>query len=90
MAEGGSSDQEDNPFSFQKFVKKKKKDTDEDSSEEEGGDVDVFDLPDISTPARKKVSELSLEEEGQSEVTTTTLYLMLSFSYTVTLHIALI
>ncbi|XP_064598921.1 endosome-associated-trafficking regulator 1-like [Liolophura sinensis] len=63
MAEGGSSDQEDNPFSFQKFVKKKKKDTDGDSLEEDGEEVDVFDLPDISTPARKNVPDLSLEDE---------------------------
>ena len=62
MAEGGEENN-DNPFSFKRFVKKKDNLSDEDSDGETNrSETDIFDLPDLSAPHKKEKQRLEIAE----------------------------
>ncbi|XP_074645752.1 uncharacterized protein LOC141902021 [Tubulanus polymorphus] len=68
MAEGGRKDDDENPFSFQNYVKKKSNpDTKNHQNESSASDeVDIFDLPDIPSPKRER-SHLKIVDDVEKK-----------------------
>ena len=65
MAEGGEKGEEDNPFSFKKFVSKKDKKKEDAGKSGEDDDFDIFDMSDnASQRKREKPRQVLLVEEG--------------------------